>query len=519
MARAKSIVIKLPLLLAALPALPALTATADPAADLNLRCGQNDAIRKRLNEASFGAEARLSELRGLGQDLETLRRELTNPASKHARNFLQNCLTKKAELIRLSSKMASDSLRDSYDWLVTMGDIAQGDGNPTDAMKLFERALTKRPGEHDLRRKLAVAWKDRVMTMIRKGEIPKADPKALENLFKQTLDVLRPVLEDADAPPALKAEFHLVKGLILDSMGRYAEAIGAYREAIAFDPKNKLALINVATWAYDRGHWAEARQAYEKLAPLDRPRESIQLRLLELQAREGDWKALLSTADEALKAVPANAKGRNDIAAYRGMGLLKTGDAKAAEKTAKEVLKQDAKQGTARRTMALWHMERGESAAKGGSPGLALVEYDQAFKYDPALTELREAMARLIFDIRRDEGLKASDAAVRTDLKRVTELLDPLVADAKRVIDSKSLLAHSESAIALQLDAAAAKSCLRYDADYGSLPSAELVMGCARALQAQGQGAKGRELLKKAIDGGRFGGAERKLLETLNRMN
>jgi tetratricopeptide (TPR) repeat protein len=137
------------------------------------------------------------------------------------------------------------------------------------------------------------------------------DPKdkiALYNLLKQAaslsiegkLDDAAAAVDAALAEDSQIVEAHMLRGNIYKKMKRPAEAIAAYRDALALDDEHQNALFSLAIAYKDEGRFDEARIGFERARELDPRNGKVLWQLADIWMRQGDTARAEAVVDDAL---------------------------------------------------------------------------------------------------------------------------------------------------------------------------------------------------------------------------
>lgn len=77
-----------------------------------------------------------------------------------------------------------------------------------------------------------------------------------------------PCAESAVREKGVKPAYYNLKGVILNQIGRYDEAVGSFQGGLALDPQDLGLLINLGITYFNRDEMAKAREWFEKAMPL-----------------------------------------------------------------------------------------------------------------------------------------------------------------------------------------------------------------------------------------------------------
>ncbi len=216
-------------------------------------------------------------------------------------------------------------------------------------------------------------------------------------------------LSNVTQPDLELARVWLNKGVALDDLGKYDEAIEAYDEAIRLNPNYAKAWFNKGLSLDDLGKYDEAAKAYDEAIRLDpnnatKPWFNKGLALDEL----GEYDEAVKAYDEAIRLDPNNAA---KAWFTKGLALDELGEYDEAVKAYDEAIKIDPNNAT-----KAW-FNKGLALDELGEYDEAVKAYDEAIRLDPnnaakawfnkglALDELGEY----------DEAVKAYDEVIKID--------------------------------------------------------------------------------------------------------
>lgn len=424
--------------------------------------------------------------------------------------YLRTCLDRKHKLMSLNIQRSSPALRDSFRMQALLGQIEDLNGRNEEALRHYRLALAKSPHHYPTLRRAYDAWTKKQMEDFIQADIRQLDAKRLNTFIEQSNDFAKPILAAADAPRELKISVLETRARLLSLFKRESEAMLDYQRVLEVDPNHVKSLRTLAEFERSRNRPAELRKYLEKLAPLVRNDLETQLNLLALEFRDEDAQAMLSTAMAAERAHP----NQNDVQAYRGYALSKTGRAPEGEKLIAEVLKREPKNKVARATMAGFRSARAQKLKEDGQPGGALAEYTEALKLNPDDLKLRERMALFLYDFHKAENFQPAEAS-KKDLDRALDLLDPVL--KQDYVNQGTLQVYVASAARCSTPKRGAPVCDRYEKDYGSAPDTDFVLDCAGCYRAAGNIARARALLESSMKLPKYQSGSGRLMQELRK--
>jgi tetratricopeptide (TPR) repeat protein len=128
---------------------------------------------------------------------------------------------------------ASVDAQETADAQLELGRLAEGTGRARDAVQHYRRALDLTPGEGPAGARARARILEYLGNAYRKSD----DDQQGDRMFQQALELWSSLA--AEANPALVAEAHVRRGILLDRLSRRAEALTAFRQAMDAAPNER----------------------------------------------------------------------------------------------------------------------------------------------------------------------------------------------------------------------------------------------------------------------------------------
>lgn len=149
--------------------------------------------------------------------------------------------------------------------------------NYADAASAFEKCLELKPDVSEVHSNLGIVYEEWGQTDKAEEEYKKAyaidgNPDASFNLAKlyygqnkleQALDYARESIQKKSDPAAA----HNLQGVILNQMGRYAEALESFQNALRLSPNDINSSVNLGIAYLNNKEFGKARELFEKILP------------------------------------------------------------------------------------------------------------------------------------------------------------------------------------------------------------------------------------------------------------
>jgi Flp pilus assembly protein TadD len=267
---------------------------------------------------------------------------------------------------------------------------------------------------------------DRLTSPDRAANIPEfvnAPPGALASIVERFVDdvsfvrAAREFLLGGDRERAVDAyrralainprneDANLNLGVALESLGRLTEAVEHYREALRIHPDSAELHFNLAVASEGRGGASQAATHYLEALRLDPRHPEAHFSLGALYGRLGDAEKSIHHYREALRIRPDDARAHNNL----GSALQERGRLDEAEPHLARAMELDPKHALARNNMGNLLMVRGQVQE-------AVSRYEEALRIDPACARAHSnhgvAMQKLG---RTDEAERHYREALRLD--------------------------------------------------------------------------------------------------------
>ncbi|MDH7512039.1 MAG: tetratricopeptide repeat protein [Clostridiales bacterium] len=177
-----------------------------------------------------------------------------------------------------------------YPSFYLLGVIQSQKRNFFEAERAFRKCLELKPDQADAHLRLGVVLEEMLELAEAEEEYKKAytingNVESLINLAKlyydqKKLDLALETVEKATEKDNRSFPAFNLQGVILNELGRYAEAVSSFRNALKIDPQSDVARINLAVGLINTGNLKEARELLEKT--LERVKDqNLRKRILE----------------------------------------------------------------------------------------------------------------------------------------------------------------------------------------------------------------------------------------------
>jgi serine/threonine-protein kinase len=211
------------------------------------------------------ARFKLALVAGRSEDAEAALRDLSAviPGDPRLHSFAGQLADRRGDLPKAIEEI-SEAVQSAPSWsnLYMLADVEARTGHTAEARRHLEELLARAPGN---------LWGLKRLANL---ELVDGDPRRAEQSY---LDILRLQPRRIDFTNL---------GLARSLLGRHAEAVEAYRNALALEPDNPYALLNLADASLALGRESEARGLYERtLKNLARAEAVAQLSSLQSMIR------------------------------------------------------------------------------------------------------------------------------------------------------------------------------------------------------------------------------------------
>ena len=294
-----------------------------------------------------------------------------------------------AQMYRLSGKFAEakeqtdyvlDHSPDDIDALLSLGTIQTQQKKLTEAEGTFNRILEIQPGHVTALLALASVMKDR------------KDPSGTERYLKLALE---------RNPRSIPVYLSLLKFYI--GAGRFAEAEPLFTRALATS-NNNIEILEAQLGYYEgRGQFAEAESVARKIQSSRGDDPKYRAALADYYVQINQWSKAASELERLLQKHKDDPATLHELIEVR----LNLNDRKTAETLNENLLKKNPKD-------AIAHLVKGRLYLADGDVGKAMLQFNEAQKYQPNLPALHYWYAQA--HLRRNELDQATNA-LRTALR------------------------------------------------------------------------------------------------------
>jgi tetratricopeptide (TPR) repeat protein len=245
--------------------------------------------------------------------LELLKKgEISNPQNRQIHLMMAGIYEKKGE-----SRLAN------YQYL--LGGKGKGLTTPEYSTTLVASSATAPPAVASLSAPELEKAEESLKSVIRDS------PDKAADAYGKLGDLYRSVGRDADAMAAYKEAVHrncsnsdvyLNLGILHEKQNNLDEAVVAYKQAIRVKPDNADARLRLAEIRNSRGFNQEAVEQYSEFLKLRPNSPDIQLKLARILARNRETNLAIEAYGAVLKSAPDNPEANREIAAlYRARGM------------------------------------------------------------------------------------------------------------------------------------------------------------------------------------------------------
>jgi tetratricopeptide (TPR) repeat protein len=377
----------------------------------------------------------LQTMEVLVDDLRKLQTELRSPKPRLSRSLMQNCMQSKRGTLNVLLQQAPGSLRDHSRFNFLLGQSFEMTQDFANAYRYYLKAGQADPKDYASRVKAFENYNRLTGQRFRSRDQTLMPPTEVDAFLREVAEITEPLLGSDHTPVAVKTAVLTTRADLVSRLtGNKALAIKLWQRAYETDPKNLVALENLADYFYSRNATAEAKKYLEALIRLQpglKPAEKLASIYAKLNDPEGyvafrKQSSIRVLQSPTLKAMDSWAEAR-------------TGSADLAIAQAQALRNHPEAGEWAREALVTAHERRAEEFLSQGSPGKALGELDAALKIAPQRSAIRRSMARTLYQFAMGPSQKPESQ--RQDLQKAFNLLTPVLKDERPDAESLRLMA------------------------------------------------------------------------------
>ncbi len=389
---------------------------------------------KNLKLQTDRLRARYIEIKGVFD-------EITSQRGHFPLNYLKGCLKKKEAVFHALEKLLYPYSNDSLKFNHTLSEYYSWRKDFRMATHYLDRAIALDSSNTKL------LWEGLELFLRSKGIDLN---QSVENFRKQKKVVhpetiheaerrLHAIVKHKESPNQLRVRAYQRLGLFAFLKNQVDQGILYFHKILEIDPRHKFSLVALKYEYKKQGN-------YEKLVPVLRqligmePKQKIYysdiLPALKFQNLPYEVLSYTGLAEK-------NAIKNSTISGYRSWALAKLDRLKKAEDYANQALKSNPKQQEAREVLSMVWENKGDTYKTKEQMGHAFSAYKKAYGFSSASLHLREKLAHMLFDYRRNLNFSPKEAASQ-DLREAVNYLKPLLKE--KVVRENTLIILARSA-------------------------------------------------------------------------
>ncbi len=471
-----------------------LGALARPSMDRALPYCENVDQELRQAQVRMSSEDRSDAVKKLLGDMQHLY-AIKGEDNLEAKNFLNRCLKRKAEIYLAHRKEATQDLKSQYEFRMNSGKIFQLVGSHDQAYRYFMEAARQQPSGYQAYWEAYQSWNLDQSEKIRKGLGKNYGHAEKRAFLDQSRELLNPVLKNSQTPLDLKVAALRSRARFYDSIAFSREAFEDWKALQILKKDDIEALGRKAAFELEMQRHEDSLATLKTLIPLvpKNPRARAQRiqALLELRRVED---ALIDLR-AALRAFPNEAP----LLALQVKALVIGGQSENATPSVKKLETMN----YAGPELLFYYEKEGLSALSNGDEKRAFALIEKALKMKNDSTVGVEAVKKISLlaqpsESARHHFLKWAAPAIPKGLLGRPEL--------------QNLVRWGSQEPRIQM--AACQELGSHPQFFDSLESLE---ACLQIFLAKGRGPQGRALIERALRDPAFEGHKNRLMQWLDK--